>query len=479
MKKFYVTTPIYYVNDSPHIGHAYTTIAADVLARYYRKKLGAECVRFLTGTDEHGKKNAEAAAKAGLEPQAFVDAQAEKFEKTWKRLAITHDVFARTSDPDHYASASKFLQTIYERGDIYEGTYEGLYCVGCEKFLTEKDLVNGLCPDHQQPPQKISEKNYFFKLSAYLPKVEKLIANNEIVIEPDARRQEALGLFKQGLPDFSVSRENISWGVPVPWDDSQTIYVWVEALANYLSFAGYGLEDEEFKKWWPADVHVMAKDIVKFHAIYWPALLLAAGLEPPKKIFAHGFFSINGQKMSKTIGNVIDPNALLDEFGVDATRYLLLTQFPFGQDGDIRADRFVEKYNSDLAGGLGNLVSRVTSMAAQYCGGSVKEHHIKREYDLEKMGEDIEALRFSEVLESAWEMIAETNRKINTAEPWRLYAKGKTKEGEKILAEAILRLRDIATILKPFLPSASEVIHTALSDMNSIQKPENLFERKK
>lgn len=478
MKKYYITTPIYYVNDLPHIGHAYTTIAADVLARYYRKKLGAENVRFITGTDEHGKKNAEAAEKAGLEPQAFVDEQAEKFETVWTNLNISYDIFARTTNPDHYASVSRFMQTVYEKGDIYEGTYKGLYCVGCEKFLTEKELVDGKCPDHRTVPQMLEEKNYFFRLTKYLEDVRKKIESDEIRVEPASRKSEVLGLFKQGLEDFSVSRESVKWGIPVPWDEKQTLYVWVEALQNYISFVGFGLRDEEFEKWWPADLHLMAKDILKFHAVYWPALLLAAGLPLPKRIFAHGFFTINGQKMSKTLGNVINPTDMIEQFGLDATRYLLLTQFPFGHDGDVQANRFVEKYNADLAGGLGNLVSRVTSMVVRYTEGAVKDHHIAREYDVEKLEKGIEELQFSEVLESVWRMIAETNRKINEHEPWKLAEAGKEKEVQKILSESVLRLRDIAAVIEPFMPDTSEAILTAFADLENIKKPENLFDRK-
>ncbi len=478
MKKFYITTPIYYVNDKPHIGHAYTTIAADCLARYYRKKWGNDHVRFMTGTDEHGKKNVEAAEKAGLEPQAFMDQQAEIFQQAWANLNISYDVFARTTNPDHYAAVSQFMQKLYDQGDIYEGVYEGLYCVGCEKFLTEKDLVEGLCPDHKRKPEFLKEKNYFFRLSHYLPKVQKLIESGDLVIESESRKKEVMGLFKQSLEDFSVSRENIPWGVPIPWDESQTVYVWVEALQNYISFAGYGLQEKEFEKWWPADLHLMAKDIIKFHAIYWPALLLAAGLEPPKKIFAHGFFTINGQKMSKSLGNVIDPNTLVEQFGVDAARYLLLSQFPFGQDGDIQAERFLEKYNADLADGLGNVVSRVTSMVQSYLEGKISPKKIAREYDVKKIQADMEDLRFTEVLDAIFSIIAETNKQINDAEPWRKAKEGKLDDVVKILSEAVLRLRAVAEVLTPFMPDTSEKMLAALSDNNNIRKPEALFMRK-
>lgn len=288
LKKFYITTPIYYVNDKPHIGHAYTTIAADVLARYYRQK--EYDVFFLTGTDEHGAKVAESAKEAGLGPQAFTDQNSELFKQVFNELHISNDYFIRTTDKRHEESVKKFIQRLYDQKDIYEGKYEGLYCIGCEKFMTEKELVDGMCPDHSKPPEKVSEKNYFFKLSKYLPKVKELIEKNKIKVQPEERKNEVLGLFKQGLDDFSVSREKVEWGIPLPFDEKQKTYVWVEALQNYISAIGYGDNEQEFKKWWPANVHIMAKDIIKFHAIYWPAMLIAAGEKSPKTIYVHGFF---------------------------------------------------------------------------------------------------------------------------------------------------------------------------------------------
>ncbi|MBU1074666.1 class I tRNA ligase family protein, partial [Patescibacteria group bacterium] len=311
MKKgsLFITTPIYYVNDKPHIGHAYTTVAADILARWHKQK-GDE-VFFLTGTDEHGAKVAESAKLANKSPQQLCDKNSKLFKEAFDNLNLSYDYFIRTTDQRHEKSVAKFMQKLYDQGDIYEGTYEGLYCTGCENFLTEKELVDGKCPDHLKEPEKISEKNYFFKLTKYLSKVQTLIEKDEIKILPEDKKKEALGLFKQGLEDFSVSRENVKWGIPLPFDKSQVTYVWVEALQNYISAIGYGDDRREFEKWWQNPLHIMAKDILKFHCIYWPALLLAAGEEPPKQMFLHGFFSINGQKMSKSIGNVIDPNDLV------------------------------------------------------------------------------------------------------------------------------------------------------------------------
>ncbi|MFH2104698.1 MAG: class I tRNA ligase family protein [Parcubacteria group bacterium] len=325
--KFYITTPIYYVNDKPHIGHAYTTVAADVLARYHR--LRGDDVHFLTGNDEHGDKVARSAEEAGQEPQAFCDEMSAKYQLTWDRLNIGYDDYIRTTEPRHKEAVQDFLTVLKDKGAIYEGTYEGLYCTGCEKFLTDKELVDGECPDHKKAPEKLSEKNYFFKLGDYLNEVKRQIEKDEIKVDPENIKREVLGLFKQDLQDFSVSRESVKWGIELPFDKSQKTYVWVEALQNYITAIGYKDDQKKFKRYWPADVHLMAKDIIKFHAIFWPAMLLAADLPVPKQIFAHGFFTIDGQKMSKTIGNVIDPNDLVDEYGADATRYLILSQFWF------------------------------------------------------------------------------------------------------------------------------------------------------
>jgi methionyl-tRNA synthetase len=372
-QRFMITTPIYYVNDKPHIGQAYATIAADILARFHRAK--GEETFFLTGTDEHGSKVEETARKLGKTPQELCDRNVAYFKKAWKSLDISYDYFVRTTDPRHRKAVEKLLSVLdratTEDGKkvIYPGEYSGLYCVGCEKFITEKELVNGLCPDHLQPPKVVTEKNYFFRLSSYLKKVEELIRTDRLKISPEERRRETLGLLKQGLDDFSISREKVTWGIPLPFDPKQNAYVWVDALPNYISAVGYGDDPEQFERWWRDGrvIHLIGKDILKFHCIFWPAMLLALGQEPPDEIFLHGYFTVHGQKMSKSLGNVVDPEYLVGQYGSDATRYLLLTQFPFGQDGDIQAERFVEKYNADLANDLGNLVSRVAKMVKSYC----------------------------------------------------------------------------------------------------------------
>ena len=473
-KKFYITTPIYYVNDKPHIGHAYTTIAADVLARYHRQK--GDDVFFLTGTDEHGAKVAESAQKAGLVPQEFCDQTSALFRDAFKNLNISNDYYIRTTDKRHQLTVQKFLQKVYDHGDIYEGVYEGLYCVGCEKFLTEKELVDGLCPDHKAAPQQVKEKNYFFKLKKYLPKVQELISEDIIKILPANKKNEVLGLFRQGLEDFSVSREKVTWGIPLPFDKKQNTYVWVDALQNYISAIGYGDDETAFTKWWPADVHLMAREIIKFHAIFWPALLLAAGLETPKIIYAHGFFSLDGKKMSKSLGNVIDPNELVKKFGIDATRYLLLTQFPFGQDGDIKESLFAEKYNADLANNLGNLVSRVLNMVEKYCAGQ-SDREVASPILLDGISQAIESLQFEQALKQVREALTSANLLIDQTKPWDLAKEpAKKKELDKLLAGLVSFLYDIATALLPFMPSTSEKIMGYLSSARII-KGEPLFKR--
>lgn len=472
MKKIYITTPIYYVNDKPHIGHAYTTIAADVLARHYRHQKAD--VFFLTGTDEHGAKIAESAAKAGLEPKDFADEKCEEFALAWKNLNISYDYFVRTTDDRHAAGVQRFMQKLHDVGALYQDTYSGLYCVGCERFLTDKELVDGKCPDHKTAPKKIHEKNYFFKLQDYLPTLKDLVESDSLLIHPAERKQEVLGLFKQQLPDFSVSREKVKWGIPLPFDKKQNAYVWVEALQNYITSVGYGDNAEEYAKWWPADVHIMAKDIIKFHAIYWPAMLLAAGEALPKRIFAHGFFTIDGQKMSKTIGNVIDPNDLVARYGSDGARYLLLSQFPFGQDGDVKADKFDQKFNSDLANGLGNLVSRTATLLEKN-QIEVPEYSPIDLNIVQAAAEAIESLHYDIALKYAAELIAQANVYIDREAPWKIPATDKPKLSE-VLVTTTQYIRTIAEILHPFMPDTSRSI-TAQFAGPTVVKGAALFPR--
>lgn len=448
-KKFYITTPIYYVNDAPHIGSAYTTLAADIIARYYRQKLGKENVLFLTGTDEHGQKIQEAAKEKGTTPIKLADEVAEKFKSAWKLLDIDYDYFIRTTDPKHEKVVGELLQKVYDAGYIYSGTYEGPYCVGCERFYKESELVNGRCPLH--PTKEIShqkEKNYFLKLKdlaekEVLPRIEK----GEYQILPEERKNEIVARIKQGVEDVSVSREGVSWGIPVPWDKSQTIYVWVDALINYFSATKF-VEGKE--KFWPADLHLVGKDILWFHSVIWQALLIAAGEEIPKTIFAHGFFTIDGQKMSKSLGNIITPKQLVDRYGVDGARYLLISAVSFGSDGDISLKNFDAKYNADLANGLGNVVARVAKLSEKIEAFESYKPEFTEDYK-----KDVEDVKIDQVIEIIQVEIKSLDGAINKSEPWNIKDSAKLKD---ILQVYVNRIRQIAFELKPFLPETADKI---------------------
>ena len=474
--KYLITTPIYYVNDKPHIGHAYTTLAADVLTRFFRTQ--NKDVFFLTGTDEHGLKIAQSAEKLKKSPKQFCDENSQLFKKAWANLGIKYDHFIRTTDKIHEETVKKFLLTLKEKKAIYEKEYQGLYCVGCEKFLTGKELENDLCPVHKVKPEKVSERNYFFKLKNYLEKIEELIKKDVLRIRPENAKKETLGLLKQKLDDFSISRqkERVKWGIDLPFDNNQVVYVWVDALLNYYTGDG----SEKFREYWKEGqvIHLLAKDILKFHAIYWPAMLLAAGWELPDEEFIHGFFTINGQKMSKTLGNVIDPNDLVERFGVDGARYLLLSQFPFGQDGDIQEERFVEKYNADLANGLGNLTSRILALVAKYRTQGL-ESKISDKILQKKITEikdnykkDMTEFKLYEALEEIWKLISFGDSYIDKNKPWELI-KTDVKKAEQVLSNLLYCLSIIADLIKPFLPETSEKIKTQLET----KKPDVLFPR--
>jgi methionyl-tRNA synthetase len=466
--RFMVTTPIYYVNDKPHIGQAYCTIAADVLARFHR--WAGEETFFLTGTDEHGSKVEETAKKQGKTPRELCDMNVEHFKKAWKSLNISYDYFVRTTDARHQKAVEKLLSVMYQaaggKGEklIYPGEYSGLYCVGCEKFITEKELVDGLCPDHLQEPKRLTEKNYFFRLSSYLKQVGELIRDDKLRISPEERKKETLGLLKQGLDDFSISREKVSWGIPLPFDPKQNAYVWVDALPNYISAVGYGDDAEQFEKWWNEGevVHLIGKDILKFHAIFWPAMLLAAGVNPPSQIFVHGFFTINGQKMSKTLGNVVDPQYLVQKYGSDGTRYLLLTQFPFGQDGDIQEYRFAEKYNSDLANDLGNLVSRTLKMVKSYRQGEIPkpsayqgpDESLKEEAAgcVRTVWQSVQEIDLKRVVDQVIKLVRSTNKYVESQAPWALANQKNDERLDTVLYTSCETLRIISTLFYPVLP---------------------------
>lgn len=471
-QKYCVTTPIYYVNDKPHLGHAYTTLCADVLARYHRLK-GDE-VFFLTGTDEHGAKVQQSAEKAGMTPQEFVDMNAAKFKETWSSLNITNDYFIRTSESGHEHVVKDLFQKLRDNNYIYEKDYEGLYCIGCEKFLQEDDLVEGKCPFHpKDEPVNHKEKNYFFKLSApeltsYLLKI---IENNEFEIYPEGRKNEVLGKIKKGLEDVSVSRAGVTWGVAVPWDKTQTIYVWVDALINYYSATVFTKEGVGY---WPANLHLMAKDILWFHAIIWPAMLKAADLPLPKKIAAHGFFTVDGQKMSKSIGNVIDPNDLIKEFGVEATRYLVMAELPFASDGDVSLARFKQRYQSDLANGVGNTFSRLTNMIEKY-GIVWPEMSVKEEVKKE-IEQFVESLAFNDWLSYLGSRLKLIDQAIEQNAPWQMYKDGKVEEVQKLLGVCTDQLKVIAFYLQPVMPESAAKVYQVLSQ-EKITKAEPLFPR--
>lgn len=477
MKRLLITTPIYYVNDRPHIGHAYTTIAGDYLARFHR--LSGRDVFYLTGTDEHGTKIADAAAAAGETPQAFCDRIVALFTQAWSNLEIDYSYFVRTTSPRHSRAVEKLLDAMRaaktDAGEsvIYSDYYEGLYCTGCEKFLTEKELINGRCPDHGTIPEKLREKNYFFRLSAFLPKVKQAIESKELLILPEEKRNEVLGLINQGLPDFSLSRERVTWGIPLSFDKSQVAYVWVDALSNYISAIGYEDDPASFAKWWNESeiVQLMGKEILKFHCLFWPSMLMAAGEKIPNQMYLHGWFTVDGNKMSKTLGNSIDPNDMVARFGSDATRYLLMTQYPFGIDGDIQANRFIAQYNADLANDLGNLASRVIKLVETHCDGKLPQpmREIAGLDGLMAACESAPARAYEHVTQfrphaaiaEGLQLIRICNKFFADAEPWKLAKSGEREKLGGILYACCETLRIASILLYPILPTKMRELRAA------------------
>lgn len=474
-KSVYITTPIYYVNDVPHIGHAYTTVAADVLARHYSQ--WDYDVFFLTGVDEHGQKVQQAAAKAGIEPQVYCDSMVPRFQNLWKRLHISNDAFIRTTDAHHKAAVQRHLQTLYDRGLIYKADYTGWYCTFDERFWTDKDVAGGLCPECKRPLDRLSESNYFFRMSQYQGKLlahlkthPGLADTAPAFIRPPSRFNEVLSfLEKQPLEDLSISRpkSRLSWGIELPFDRTYVTYVWFDALVNYLSALEYLVPDGD--RFWPATVHLVGKDILTTHSVYWSTMLMALGFALPKTIFAHGWWTVNGEKMSKSRGNVVDPHAIIDEFGADAFRYFILREVPFGQDGDFSRDALIGRINSELADGLGNLLSRTLTMIERFTQGKIPPPAQAPEIGLDaeltrstgelmaSAKEYIEQLRFNRALESIWELVQRCDRYIDKTAPWMLAKKPEEKERlQAVLHRVVRALEFMIPFLYPIMPQTAE-----------------------
>ncbi len=459
MPRYYVTTPIYYVNDAPHIGHAYTTLIGDALARWHR--LLGDDTFFLTGTDEHGLKIQRTADANGITPLEQADRTSERFREAWKLLDISNDDFIRTTEPRHHLAVQTLLQKAYDNGYVYRGTYEGLYCVACEGYYNESDLVDGRCPIHKTPVETLVEENYFFRLSAFADRLLAWFEADPDCIQPDGKRNEAAGIVRQGLEDVSISRTSISWGVPVPWDPGHVFYVWYDALINYATAVGYGSDPERFAEWWPETTHLLAKDILRFHCVYWPAMLMAAGIENLPKLRVHGFLLVGGEKMSKTRLNQIAPSDLVEDFGVDGYRYHFLRDNSFGPDGDFSYEGMIVRYNSDLANNLGNLLQRVSTVVAKKCAG------IGPAPRMDSPLAGVVAAAYNDAaaawantqpsvaLEATWRIIRETNDYLQTNEPWKMEP---GPECDAVMGDALEVLRVVTVLASPAMPGACDVI---------------------
>ena len=463
-KPYYITTAIDYVNNLPHIGTAYEKIGADVIARF--KRFEGESVFFLMGNDEHSINVKKEALSRGLAPQDYCDQMAVRFKEIWKKLDISYDDFIRTTDERHQRAVTELFRRIHERGDIYRATYRGLYCDSCETFYMEKDLVDGKCPQHGSKPQWIEEENYFFALSRYGERIEKLIRDKSLRILPEIRENEILKVIEGGLEDISISRSSFDWGIPLPIEPGHVIYVWFDALINYISAIGFGTQDDRFSATWPADMHVIGKDITRFHCIIWPAMLLSAGLDLPRTVFGHGFVFLKGEKMSKTLGNVVTPMELVDVYGPDALRYYLLRDTSFGKDGNFTWDNFLERYNGDLANDLGNLLQRLLTMIMRYGEGKVPapgelvEADLKLQEDCLDLYPQVRAfldpdrrdVDFHLALMRIWETVRHANQYVDRSAPWELHKQGNGQRLGTVLYCAAECTRFVATVLYPFLP---------------------------
>lgn len=492
--KFYITTPLYYVNASPHIGHSYTNIAADTLARYMRKELGDENVWFLTGTDEHGQKIQRAAGAQKLTPQEFSDKMVLQFKELWKALSISYDDFIRTTEKRHIVCVQRSIEILHEKGDIYKDKYEGLYCTPCETFWLESQAPDRLCPDCKRPLESISETNYFFNLEKYQPWLIEYINNNPDFIRPQVRRNEVLSFLKLNkLTPLCISRPKarLNWGIPLTFSPEHVTYVWFDALVNYISAVGEFDEEGNYKsRWWPADLHLIGKDILRQHAIYWPIMLRALNIEPPKSIFAHGWWMIESNKMSKSRGNVVNPIEMVEKFGIDVYRYFLLRDVPFGLDGNFSESAIVKRFNGDLANDLGNLVYRTLTMIEKYYQGNIPADIVIKDAKGKAILEKIKIIpeevagflnsgsdfNFSLALEKIWELINMANKYVEEIKPWNL---AKEKKGEELKAFIYLLvevIREAAEKIMPFMPQTAESILQQIGK-ERIQKGKPLFPR--
>ncbi|MGC2484903.1 MAG: methionine--tRNA ligase [Acidimicrobiales bacterium] len=466
MGRFYITTPIYYANDAPHVGSAYTTVNADALARWHR--LVGDEVKFLTGTDEHGQKMADAAAKHGATPQEWTDQVSERFRAAWSALEISNDDFIRTSEPRHYESVQKFLSVIYENGYIYKDVYEGLYCVSCEDYYTLEASDEGRCPIHHSVLTQMQEENWFFKLSAFEDRLVELYEKNPGFVTPETKRNEAFSFVKGGLRDISITRTSIDWGVPVPWDPGHVFYVWYDALINYLTAIGYGRDDDEVAYWWPYSNHLIGKEIIRFHCVWWPAMCMAAGLEPVYHVHVHGWLLIGGEKLGKTMaaeGAVkitdIEPVGLAQEFGVDALRYYLLRETALGNDGEFSLEGITARYNTDLANNLGNLVARVAAVVGAKCAGvgprPQPDSSLRpiAETNLARAADAWEVFAPQRALEATFDLVSATNAYLEVHAPWKMEPGS---DVDSVMGDALEAIRLVTILLSPAMPSIAKEI---------------------